>query len=49
MSVIEPKEELSDFDKKKFEQITRGVLKGALDAEGFNDIEKCIEDGSTIL
>jgi len=30
-------------------QITEGFLLGALDAEGFTDIEKCIQDGEHIV
>lgn len=31
-------------DLKQFELILEGVFKGALDAEGFTDIEQCIQD-----
>jgi len=30
-------------------EITEGFLLGALDAEGFTDIEKCIQDGEHIV
>jgi len=30
-------------------QITEGFLWGALDAEGFTDIEKCIQDGEHVV
>ena len=32
------------MDKQQFILMTEGFLKGALDAEGFDDIEKCIQD-----
>ena len=33
----------------KIEQIVGGMLKGALDAEGFNDIIKCVGDGEQVF
>ena len=32
------------MDKQQFILMTEGFLKGALHAEGFDDIEKCIQD-----
>lgn len=32
------------IDTKELEQIVGGLLKGALHAEGFDDITKCITD-----
>ena len=29
--------------------LTKGFLHGALDAEGFTDIEKCIQDAETVV
>ena len=34
---------------QKYVQIVSGLLKGALDAEGFDDIEKCLGDGEVIV
>ena len=34
---------------KQVEDIVGGFLKGALDAEGFDDITKCIQDGEHII
>jgi hypothetical protein len=31
------------------EEIVGGVLKGAIDAEGFTDINKCIKDAEEVL
>ena len=36
-------------DLTQVEQIVGGFLKGALEAEGFDDINKCIHDGETII
>lgn len=36
-------------DLLQAEEIVIGMLKGALDAEGFTDIERCIKDGVTIV
>lgn len=36
-------------DDAKLEQIVAGVLKGALDAEGFTDINKCIKDAEGVF
>ena len=36
-------------DLTQVEEIVGGFLKGALKAEGFDDINKCIHDGSTII
>ena len=33
----------------KMKLITEGILKGALDAEGFSDIEHCIQDGEKLV
>lgn len=41
--------ENNDIDKKELEEIVGGILKGALDAEGFTDIEKCIKDAETVF
>lgn len=35
--------------EQKALSITEGFVKGALDAEGFDDIEKCIKDGETLV
>ena len=34
---------------KKYVQIVEGFLMGTLDAEGFTDIEHCIQDGEGII
>lgn len=31
-------------DNQKMVEIVKGFLKGAIEAEGFNDIETCIQD-----
>lgn len=36
-------------DAQKYVKIVEGFLMGTLDAEGFTDIEKCIQDGETIV
>ena len=36
-------------DAKKYVQIVEGFLMGAIDAEGFTDIEHCIQDGTGII
>lgn len=36
-------------DAQKYVQMVEGFLMGALDAEGFTDIEHCIQDGEGIL
>ena len=36
-------------DTKKLEQIVGGLLKGAIDAEGFTDIESCIKDAEEVF
>jgi len=41
--------ERSSVDVKKIEDIVGGILKGALDAEGFSDINSCIADAETIF
>lgn len=41
--------ERSAVDVKKLEDIVGGMLKGALDAEGFDDINSCIADAETIF
>lgn len=41
--------ELSAVDIKKLEGIVGGILKGALDAEGFSDINTCIADAEHIF
>ena len=38
-----------NVDVKQVEEIVGGFLKGALDAEGFDDINKCIQDGEHII
>ena len=37
------------MDKQQFVLMTEGFLKGALHAEGFGDIEKCIQDVETAV
>ena len=37
------------LDRIKLEQIVGGVLKGALHAEGFDDINSCIADAETVF
>ena len=37
------------MDKQQFVLMTEGFLKGALNAEGFDDIEKCIQDVETAV
>jgi hypothetical protein len=39
----------SETDVKKLEQIVGGILKGALDAEGFGDITQCFDDTKDIF
>jgi hypothetical protein len=39
----------SQTDAKKLEEIVGGILKGALDAEGFGDINKCFADSKEIF
>ena len=36
-------------DMQKMEQIVGGILKGALDAEGFTDITTCLKDVETVI
>ena len=38
-----------EVDPKVLEEIVGGVLKGALDAEGFDDINKCIQDAEHVF
>jgi len=38
-----------DINAKKLEAIVIGALKGAIHAEGFDDITKCISDGNDVL
>ena len=42
------KMDIHDITSNKYFLISRGLLRGALDAEGFNDIEKCFGDAKTI-
>ena len=37
------------MDKGQFIAMTEGFLKGALNAEGFDDIEKCIQDAEEAI
>ena len=37
------------LDRIKLEKIVGGVLKGALNAEGFDDINSCIADAETVF
>lgn len=36
-------------DVKKLEAIVGGLLRGAIDAEGFNDISTCIKDAEEVF
>jgi len=36
-------------DAEKYVQIVEGFLEGALEAEGFDDVEKCVKDGEVII
>jgi len=36
-------------DTQQMVLIVEGILKGALDAEGFDDIEHCIQDAATVI
>jgi hypothetical protein len=36
-------------DKKQLEEIVGGLLRGAIDAEGFDDIDSCIKDAETVF
>ena len=36
-------------EESKYVLIAEGILKGALEAEGFTDIEKCIQDGEKLV
>lgn len=38
-----------ELDRIKLEEIVGGILKGALHAEGFDDINKCIADAEDIF
>ena len=38
-----------NVDVKKLELIVGGILKGAVDAEGFTDISSCIKDAETVF
>lgn len=38
-----------DVDVKMLEEIVGGILKGAIDAEGFTDINSCIKDAETVF
>ena len=39
----------SKVDTKQLEEIVGGFLKGAIDAEGFTDIDSCIKDAETVF
>ena len=41
--------EQKDVDVKMLEEIVGGILKGAVDAEGFTDISSCIKDAETVF
>jgi len=41
--------QLDAVDVKKLELIVGGILKGAIEAEGFTDIEKCINDAEGVF
>lgn len=36
-------------DAQEIVEIVTGILRGALDAEGFTDVEKCMGDASTVI
>jgi len=42
-------DEQVSLDKVKLEAIVEGVLRGALHAEGFDDINKCITDAERVF
>ena len=43
------KNQASKMDATKLEEIVGGILKGALDAEGFTDIGHCIKDAEEVF
>jgi hypothetical protein len=50
MATVDAKSEQQvQLDRIKLEKIVGGVLKGALDAEGFDDINACIADAEHVF
>jgi hypothetical protein len=46
----EPPHELTKLESdQKLELIVSGILEGALDAEGFDDINQCIQDNELVF
>lgn len=42
-------QETKSIDAKVLEEVVTGILKGAIDAEGFTDINSCIKDAETVF